>query len=54
MRVVFYLGAGWPQWNNNKTNNEVNNNKSFLIVEVHLAIKLAHRHSTFNNLKETT
>ena len=21
MRVVFYLGAAWPQWNNNKVNN---------------------------------
>ena len=26
---------------------------ALFIVEVHLAIKLVHRHSTFHNLKET-
>ena len=26
---------------------------ALFIVEVHLAVKLVHRHSTFNNLKET-
>ena len=29
------------------------NENALLIVELHLAIKLVHRHSTFNNLKET-
>ena len=31
----------------------VSNVNALFIVEVHLAIKLVHRHSTFNNLKET-
>ena len=48
MRAVFYLGAGWSHWNNNT---KVNNNRSLFIMEVRSAIKLVHRHSTFNNLK---
>ena len=31
----------------------VKNVNALFIVQVHLAIKLVHRHSTFNNLKET-